>query len=323
MTHGHHNHDHHGHSNAHRHHQGDGHNHAPANFGLAFAVGIVLNTVFLVIEVIAGIAAHSMALIADAGHNLGDVLGLLLAWVAAILARHAPSRQYTYGLGRGTILAALMNATILLVSVGAIAAEAIRRLFEPAKVGTITIMVVAGIGILINGVTARLFASGRDSDINIRAAFQHMAYDALISLGVVVAGTAIFLTGWERIDPLSSLAIAGIILVGTWELLKDSIALAMDRVPEGIDTKALCNFVLEWPDVSAVHDVHVWPTSTTENAMTLHVVMPGGHPGDDFIARLSGAIQKKFGIHHVTMQIETDAAACATDCSRYHLPEHS
>ena len=307
-------HDHHGHSH------GPGHSHAPADFGAAFAIGAILNSAFVVGEVIAGIAAHSMALVADAGHNLGDVLGLLMAWVAAVLAKRSPSRRYTYGLGRGTILAALMNAAILLVSIGAIAVEAIRRLFEPAPVGTVTIMIVAAIGIVINGVTAWLFAAGRKSDINIRAAFQHMAYDALVSLGVVVAGAVIMLTGWERIDPLASLAIAGVILVGTWGLLRDSVALAMDRVPDGIDIGALRDFVLEWPEVSTVHDLHVWPTSTTDSAMTLHVVTPGGHPGDDFTGRLTDAIQRNFGIDHLTVQIETDAALCSTDCSRHHLP---
>lgn len=313
--HGHHDHDHHGHGH-HGHHHGPGHSHAPANFGLAFAVGTFLNAGFVVAEVIAGISAHSMALVADAGHNLGDVLGLLMAWIAAILAKRAPSRRYTYGLGRGTILAAFLNAAILLVSIGVIAVEAVRRLFEPSPVGTVTIMIVAAIGIAINGVTAWLFSSGRDSDINIRAAFQHMAYDALISLGVVVAGAVILLTGWERIDPLASLAIAGVILVGTWALLKDSVALALDRVPDGIRIDDIRRYVSELPEVSGVHDVHVWPTSTTENAMTLHVVTPEGHPGDAFTERLARSLRDRFSIQHVTMQVEIDETACSTDCSR-------
>ena len=312
MSHMHHDHDH----DDHGHHHEPRHSHAPANFGLAFAVGTFLNAGFVVAEVIAGISAHSMALVADAGHNLGDVLGLLMAWIAAILAKRAPSRRYTYGLGRGTIMAAFLNASILLVSIGAIAVEAVRRLFEPTSVGTVTIMIVAAIGIAINGVTAWLFSSGRASDINIRAAFQHMAYDALISLGVVVAGVVILLTGWERIDPLTSLAIAGVILLGTWGLLKDSVALAMDRVPDSIQLDEVQRYVSGLPEVSGVHDLHVWPTSTTENAMTLHVVTPNGHPGDAFIKHLNNALQQRFGVQHVTMQIEIDETACSTDCSQ-------
>lgn len=288
----------------------------PESFGLAFAVGTLLNAGFVIAEILTGIAAHSMALIADAGHNLGDVLGLVIAWIGMALAKRAPSRRYTYGLGRGTILAALLNAGILLISVGAIAVEAVRRLLEPAPVNSRIIMLVAALGILINGLTAWLFASGRGSDINIRAAFQHMAYDALVSVGVVAAGALILLTGWERIDPVVSLVIAGVILAGTWELLTDSLGLAMDRVPEGVNIAMVRDFVLAWPQVSGVHDLHVWPTSTTNNAMTVHVVTADGYPGDDFIEHLSQAISEKFGIGHITVQLEVDANLCTTDCSK-------
>ena len=314
-----HGHDHHGHDHGHGHgHHGPGHSHAPAEFGTAFAIGTVLNSGFVVAEVVFGLAAHSMALIADAGHNLGDVLALLMAWGAAALAKRAPSRTYTYGLGRGTILAALANAAVLLVSIGAIAVEALRRLISPEPVGTVTVMIVAAIGIAINAVTAWLFASGRHGDLNIRAAFQHMAYDALVSLGVVVAGAVILLTGWERIDPLASLAIAVVILLGTWRLLADSMGLAMDRVPPGIEPKAVRDFVLERPEVRDVHDMHIWPTSTTETALTLHIVTPAGHPGDDFIARLAQDLHDRFDIDHTTVQIEIDRSVCATDCAAVH-----
>ncbi|HEX7389457.1 MAG TPA: cation diffusion facilitator family transporter [Acidiphilium sp.] len=320
----HHDHDHHDHSHDHGdhdHHHGHGHaghSHAPASFGRAFAIGTGLNAGFVIVEVIAGIAAHSMVLIADAGHNLGDVLGLLMAWVAAILARRAPTPRYSYGLGRGTILAALANAAILLVSVGAIAVESLRRLIAPEPVGTVTVMIVAAIGIAINGSTALMFASGRKGDLNIRAAFQHMAYDALVSLGVVIAGAAILLTGWERIDPLASLAIAAVIVVGTWGLLRESAGLAMDAVPSGIAPDAVRDYVLSLPEVAAIHDLHIWPMSTTETALTLHLVTPGGHPGDGFMTDIAKALHEKFGIDHTTVQIDLDAASCAVAREHAH-----
>ncbi|MDD2877682.1 MAG: cation diffusion facilitator family transporter [Acidiphilium sp.] len=304
-------------------HAAHGHDHAPRNFGRAFAIGTTLNAGFVIAEVIAGIASHSMALIADAGHNLGDVLGLLMAWVAAILARRAPTPRYSYGLGRGTILAALVNATILLVSVGAIAVEAIRRLVAPQPIDTVVVVIVAGAGIAVNGVTAWLFAAGRKGDLNIRAAFQHMAYDALVSLGVVVAGAAILLTGWERLDPIASLAIAGIILAGTWGLLRDSAGMAMDAVPRGIAPERVRAFVLALPEVASVHDLHIWPMSTTETALTLHLVTPAGHPGDGFVARLVEAMHERFDIDHTTVQIELDEDGCLHACEhalRLHAP---
>jgi cobalt-zinc-cadmium efflux system protein len=300
----------------HDHHHEHGHAHAPKDFGRAFAIGTALNGGFVVIEVVAGLFAHSMALIADAGHNLGDVLGLLMAWAAAKFAASIPSARYTYGLRRGTILAALANAIILLISVGAIAAGAIARLISPSHVGTIIVMAVAAAGILVNGTTALLFASGRRGDLNIRAAFQHMAYDAVLSLGVVVAGALILLTGWERLDPVMSLVIAAVIVAGTWTLLRDSMGMAMDAVPGNISPEAVRAFVLKRPEIVSVHDLHIWPMSTTETALTLHLVAPSGHPGDAFLARLCEDLHHEFAIGHTTVQIETDSARCSLACGQ-------
>ena len=267
-------------------------------------------------EVVYGLLANSIALVADAGHNLGDVLGLMMAWVATLLARRAPSQTYTYGLRRGTILAALANAVLLLVTVGAIAVEAVHRLIEPSEVAGATVMVVAGIGIVINGVTAWLFASGRKGDINVRAAFVHMAYDALVSIGVVAAGGVIFLTGWTRLDPLVSLAIAMVILAGTWSLLRDSIGMSLDAVPAGIKPEEVEEFLKAQPGVAAIHDLHIWPMSTTDTALTCHCLMPGGHPGDEFLVRLAHQLHEHFSIGHVTIQVEVDEhIACALEPS--------
>lgn len=306
-------HHHHGHDHGHADaaHAG-AHSHAPKDFGAAFAIGISLNLGFVVVEVIYGCIAHSMALLADAGHNLGDVFGLAMAWVATILARRPPSPKYTYGLRRGTIVAALGNAVLLLVSVGTIAVEGIRRLFEPVPVAGNTVMVVAGIGIVLNGLTAWLFASGRDRDVNLRAAFLHMAYDALVSAGVVVAAGIILVTGWMRLDAIVSLAIAGVILIGTWSLLRDSLGLSMDAVPSRVPVDAVRRFLEQRPGVEAIHDLHVWPMSTTETALTCHCLMPAGHPGDQVLADLAQQLHARFGIGHVTIQVEVDEkAACA------------
>ncbi len=300
----------------HHHESGHDHSHAPKNFGRAFAIGTALNAGFVIAEVVAGLLAHSMALLADAGHNLGDVLGLLMAWGAARFAKSIPSSRYTYGLRRGTILAALANAIILLISVGAIAAGAIARLISPSHVGTIIVMAVAAAGILVNGTTALLFASGRRGDLNIRAAFQHMAFDAVLSFGVVVAGALILLTGWERLDPVMSLIIAAVIIAGTWSLLRDSMGMAMDAVPGDIRPEAVRSFVLAKPEIASVHDLHIWSMSTTETALTLHLVAPSGHPGDAFLARLCDDLHHKFDIDHATVQIETDAGRCSLACGQ-------
>lgn len=293
----------HGHGHAHHHH-GAGHSHAPADFGMAFAIGALLNLAYVVGEAIAGILTHSLALLADAGHNLGDVLGLLVAWLASRLGRTAPSARFTYGLRGSSILAALSNAVVLLLVTGGIAAEAIGRLFAPAHPGGLAIVVVAGIGMLVNGVTALLFMRGRDSDLNVRAAFTHMAADALVALGVVLAGLAILWTGWAVIDPLASLAISAIIVASTWSLLRDSLAFALGAVPPGIDRAAVEATLNALPGVTAVHDLHIWGMSTTETALTAHLVRPMAGPDDALLAGIAETLRSRHGIGHATLQIE-------------------
>jgi cobalt-zinc-cadmium efflux system protein len=288
-----------------------GHVHAPASFGTAFAIGIGLNLTFVAVEFIYGVLANSVALIADAGHNLSDVLGLVIAWVASALTKRTPSSRYTYGLGGSSILAALFNAVLLLVAVGAIAWEAVLRLFHPEPVASGTVMIVAAIGILVNGVTAWLFSSGRKGDLNIRGAFLHMVADAAVSAGVVVAGMIILYTGWLWLDPLTSLVIVGVIVWGTWSLLRDSLAMSVDAVPASIDPQAVRNYLSSCAGVTAVHDLHIWPLSTTENALTAHLVFPGGHPGDEFLLMAATELRRRFGIGHTTLQIEiSEETAC-------------
>ncbi|HEY5380096.1 MAG TPA: cation diffusion facilitator family transporter [Pseudolabrys sp.] len=294
------------HHHGHDHQHGAGHDHAPKNFGTAFAIGTALNLGFVIVEAVYGLLANSIALVADAGHNFGDVLGLAMAWVATVLARRAPTQTHTYGLRRGTILAALANAVLLLVAVGAIAVEGVRRLIDPGEVAGVTVMAVAACGIAVNGVTAWLFASGRKGDINLRAAFLHMAYGALISAGVVIAGGVILLTGWTRLDPLVSLVIAGVILVGTWNLLRDSVGMSLDAVPAEIKLDEVTAFLKQQPGVTAIHDLHIWPISTTETALTCHCLMPGGHPGGEFLAKLADELKERFRIGHATIQVEVD-----------------
>jgi cobalt-zinc-cadmium efflux system protein len=303
-------HQHHDHSHDHHRH-GSGHSHAPANFGQAFAIGIGLNLVFVVVEFGYGVVANSMALMADAGHNLSDVLGLVVAWIASALAKRPPSSRYTYGLGGSSILAALFNAVFLLVALGAVAWEAILRLFHPEPVATGTVMIVAAIGILINSVTAWLFASGRKGDINIRGAFMHMVADAAVSAGVVVAGLVILYTGWFWLDPLTSLVIVGVIVWGTWSLLRDSLSMAVSAVPPAVDPDAVRRFLESCAGVAAVHDLHIWPMSTTDTALTAHLVLPGGHPGDEFLTTTASELRHRFKIGHTTLQIEVSAeTAC-------------
>jgi cobalt-zinc-cadmium efflux system protein len=251
--------------------------HAPANFGPAFAIGIALNTVFVIIEAIYGYASNSTALIADAGHNLSDVLGLVVAWIAVVLSRRPPSPRYTYGLRGSSILAALFNAVFLLIAVGAIGWEAISRLLNPEPVAEMTVIIVATIGIAINGFTAWLFASGSKDDLNIRGAYLHMAADAAVSTGVVIAAIIIMFTGWLWLDPVTSLVIVAIIVWGTWGLLRDSTAMSLDAVPSGIDPVAVRQYLELRPGVTQVCDLHIWSMSTTEVALTCHLVMPSGH----------------------------------------------
>jgi cobalt-zinc-cadmium efflux system protein len=285
---------------------------APAQFGAAFAIGTALNLGFVVIEAAYGVLGNSVALLADAGHNLGDVLGLIVAWAASVLVQRAPSARYTYGLRGSSILAALFNAVVLLLTVGAISWEAIQRFWRTEPVAGGTVMIVAAIGIVINGVTAWLFASGRDSDINLRAAFAHMAADAIVAAGVMVAGLVILLTGWLLLDPLASLAINAVIVWGTWGLLRDTVAMSLAAVPGRIDPAEVRAFLESRPGVAAIHDLHIWPMSTTETALTCHMVMPSGHPGDAFLRDLAAGLAARFKIGHPTLQVETDLdSACA------------
>lgn len=283
-----------------------GHSHAPASFGRAFAIGIALNLGFVAIEAVYGVVAGSVALLADAGHNLSDVLSLVIAWGATALARRAPSTRYTYGLRSSSILAAFLNALLLLVAIAIIAVEAIGRFGAPAPVAGDTVMIVAGAGILVNGATAWLFARGRKGDINIRGAFLHMAADAAVSAGVVVAGFVITRTGWSWVDPVTSLVIVAVIAAGTWGLLRDSVHMSLQAVPPGLDMAAIAAFLRARPGVAAIHDLHVWPLSTTETALTVHLVVPRGCPGDAYTADLAGELHDRFGIEHATIQMETD-----------------
>lgn len=309
MTHAHH---HAGHAHDHHPHGHGGHTHAPAQFGTAFAIGIGLNTAFVIVEAVYGYLGNSTALIADAGHNLSDVLGLVVAWAAVMLAKRPPSVRFTYGLRGSSILAALFNAMFLLVAVGAIGLEAVQRLFRPEPVAEMTMIVVATVGIVINGATALLFASGRRHDINIRGAYLHMVADAAVSVGVVVAGLAIMLTGWTWLDGATSLVIVAVILWGTWGLLRESTAMSLDAVPPSIDPVAVRGYLERCPGVTEVHDLHIWPMSTTEVALTCHLVIPSGAPGDAYLFGITHHLHEAFGIQHSTIQIETDPdSTCA------------
>ncbi|WFU76700.1 MULTISPECIES: cation diffusion facilitator family transporter [unclassified Bradyrhizobium] len=294
----------HGHDHAHGHDHGAAHVHAPASFGKAFAIGITLNTALVVAEAVYGYIGNSTALLADAGHNLSDVLGLVVAWGASVAAKRAPSGRFTYGLRASTILAALANAVFLLVATGAIGWEAILRLREPEPIAGVTVMVVAGIGILVNGFTAMLFASGRKDDINIEGAYLHMAADAAVSLGVVVSAALIIWTGWLWLDPVTSLVICATILWSTTSLLRGSIDMSMAAAPKGTDLAAIKAFLLARPGVTGIHDLHVWPISTTETALTCHLVMPGGS-GDAFLMETAQQLKASFRIGHTTLQVET------------------
>ena len=296
--------DHHDHAGGHA-----GHHHAPASFGRAFAIGIALNLAYVVGEAFYGVVAHSLALLADAGHNLGDVLGLAGAWAAATLSKRRPGGRYTYGLRRASILAALANAVLLLVVTGGIAWEGILRLVHPRPVGGTVVMAVAAVGIVVNGATALLFLSGRKGDLNIKGAFTHMASDALVALGVVLAGAAIQATGWLWIDPAVSLAVSAVIVAGTWSLLRDSVNFSLDAVPPGIDPARIALFLQQLPGVAEVHDLHIWGMSTTETALTAHLVRPGAGPDDDILHAAAAALKEQFQIGHATFQVETGTGA--------------
>ena len=292
----------HGPGHAHTHH---GHSHGPASYNRAFAVGIVLNTGFVIVEAFYGVMGNSLALLADAGHNLSDVLSLMMAWGAAALAKRRPTERRTYGLRRSSILASLANALLLLVAVGGVVWEAVQRLQKPEPVVETTVIIVALIGIAINTGTAVMFMAGRKNDINIQGAFMHMAADAAVSLGVVLAAVAMMFTGWLWLDPATSLVIAIVITVGTWSLLRESLNLALDAVPQGVDRQKVERFLAEQPGVSEVHDLHIWAMSTTEVALTAHLVRPDAPLDDAFLARIGHDLRERFGVQHATLQIES------------------
>ena len=284
----------------------------PDELGRAFLVGIALNLAFVVTESVFGVLAHSTALLADAAHNLSDVLGLAMAWGAATLARRAPSNLHTYGFRRSTVLAALANAVLLLAAVGAVTWEAIGRLRAPGEPHSGTMMWVAAVGVVVNGASALLFLRGRKSDVNVRGAFLHLAADAAVSAGVVVAGALLWKTGWRWLDPATSLVISGVVLLGTWGLLRDALHLAMDGVPRSVEIEQVRSYLLALPDVEAVHDLHIWAMSTTEIALTAHLVMPWSDCPPPFLAGLEHELDEHFGIAHATVQIEpSGATACA------------
>ncbi|MGB4468778.1 MAG: cation diffusion facilitator family transporter [Azovibrio sp.] len=283
---------------------GHGHTHGAASFNRAFIIGTTLNVAFVIIEVFYGWHAGSLALLADAGHNLSDVAGLLLAWGAQAAGRREPDARYTYGWQRASILAAFTNAVLLLVAMGSLMWEAAHRLHSPVPVEGMTVIVVAAIGVVINGLSAALFMVGRDDDINIRGAFVHMAADALVSLGVVFAGMLYLWQGWAWVDPVTSLAVALVIIAGTWGLLRQSLRLLFDGVPERIDLAAVAASLRSQPGVTEVHDLHVWAMSTTGYALTAHLVMPAGHPGDSALEAIAAVLRRDFSITHSTLQIE-------------------
>ncbi len=309
-THDHHGHHDHQHGGDHAHdadHGGQHHHHLPDS-NRAFAIGVSLNITFVLIELGFGWWTNSLALLADAGHNFGDVVGLLLAWGATRLALKAPSARFTYGLGSTTILAAVANATLLLVATGAIMLEAVQRLYSASHaepVAASVVIAVALAGVVVNGATAMLFMRGREHDLNLKGAYLHMAADAAVSLGVAVAAGIILVTNWMWLDPVMSIVIALVIVWSTWFLMRESLQLALQAVPSGIDVEAVKKHLASLPGVDEVHDLHIWAISTTQSALTVHLVMPQGHPGDAFFADLADQLQSRFRIGHPTIQIET------------------
>ena len=292
------------HSHAPTHRHSHAHAHTRTDYGRAFAIGIALNLAYVLAEAVFGVVLGSLALLADAGHNLSDVLGLGFSWGAALLSRRRPSQRFTYGLRSSSILAALANAIILLVATGGIAWEALWRLSHPSPVAGGSVAWVAAFGIVVNGATAMLFASGRARDLNIKSAFLHMMADALVTAGVVVAGIAIALSGRAWLDPAASLIVSAVIVYGTWGLIRQALRLALDAVPDGVDAIAVRRHLAALPGVREVHDLHIWGMSTTETALTCHLVMPGGHPGDAALGQVARQLEERFGIHHATIQIE-------------------
>jgi cobalt-zinc-cadmium efflux system protein len=308
-----------GNKGSHAHHHGHGghhHHHAPASgHGRAFALAVVLNVTIVVVQAIYGVLANSTALLADAGHNLSDVLGLLLAWGATWLATRRPSARYTFGLGGSSILASLLNAGLLLFACGVIVAEAVGRLFHPAPVAGLDVFIVALVGMVVNGFSAWLFMRGQEDDLNIRGAFLHMAADAAVSAAVAVSGLAILFSGWTWLDPVMSIVVVAVIVYGTWGLLRDSIKLALNGVPPGVDVQKIREYLAAQPGVTDVHDLHVWALSTTGNALSAHLVIPDGHPGDMVIDGIVGTLRAEFDMHHATLQVDmgTTQHRCSLD----------
>ncbi|MFM0213361.1 cation diffusion facilitator family transporter [Paraburkholderia sediminicola] len=306
------------HSHAGHSHGGQGHSHAHApvaGHGRAFALAVALNVAIVVIQAVYGVIAHSTALLADAGHNLSDVLGLLLAWGATWLVARRPSARYTFGYGSSSILASLANAALLLFACGVIVAEAIGRLINPAPVAGLVVFVVATVGVVVNGFSAWLFMRGQKDDLNIRGAFLHMAADAAISAAVAISGLVILYTNWTWLDPVMSLLVVAVVVVGTWGLLRDSVRMALDAVPPGVDLQRIRDYLAGQPGVTDVHDLHVWALSTTGNALSAHLVMPAGHPGDESIDGIVVTLRERFSMHHATLQVDlgTTEHRCAMD----------
>ncbi len=295
----------------HEHHDHHDHRRAPADFGRAFLIGIALNAAFVVTEVFFGLRANSLSLLADAGHNAGDVFGLMLSFAAVLLGRKRPSARFTYGYGGSSILAATVNAVILLLAVGAIGWESLLRLAHPEQTGGATMMAVAAAGVAVNGASAFLFMAGQKHDLNVRSAYLHMAADAAISFGVVVAGGIVLYTHWLSIDPLASLIISVLIIVSTFRLLKESLSLSLQGVPQSIDAQKVRDFLVAQPGVREVHDLHIWALNTASSACSVHLVMASGHPGDAFMKHIAHELEDDFNIGHTTIQIELgDGGAC-------------
>ena len=316
-------HHHHGHGHGHDH---GHHHHGDVSHGKAFAIAIALNAVFVAVEFFYGFLANSTALMADAGHNLSDVLGLALAWAAAILAARKPSARYTYGLRSTSMLAALFNGMLLMAACGAIAWGAVAQLFDPVPVQGMTVSVVAGVGILVNGFSAWLFMSGSKDDLNIRGAYLHLAADAAISLGVLISGLIVMYSGWKWLDPLVSLLIVLFIAKSTWSLLRQSMDMVLAAVPGNVDPAGVEQFLRARKGVTAIHDLHIWSMSTTDIALTCHLVMPGGYPGDQTIDEITRELKEKFGISHTTLQTEqgtTEHNCCLQEPARPEAHDHA
>ena len=283
------------------------HRHSVNNYNRSFAIGVALNIIFVAVEASYGILSGSLALIADAGHNLGDVLGLLLAWGASVMATKPATEKRTYGYRKVTIMASLVSAILLLVALGGIVWEAVGRFSYPKPIAGVTVIIVAGIGVFLNTITALLFVSGKKHDLNIKGAYLHMVADAGVSLGVVIAGIVIISTGWVWVDPLISLLIVAVILVGTWSLLRDSMNLAIDSVPKGIDISGIKKYLTNLENVVQIHDLHIWSLSTTEVALTVHLVVTNETLNNDFLQQSQQKLYEHFGIEHTTIQIERES----------------